>query len=119
MISQETVKKFINYRMFTDVEPYEVLEISKSGKTAKVRRMECERINQKEDNFEPGGFCGHTSHGPNGQQWSYKSVEDDSSFTMTLRKNGGWQFRGQKTSVTGGCCGSLSDEPYKYYDYNY
>lgn len=118
MISQETVKKFINYQTYTDVEPYEVLEMSKSGKTAKVRRMECERINQKEDVVVPGGFCAHTSH-PKGQQWSYKSVDDDSSFTMTLRKNGGWQFKGQKTSWTRGCIGRLSDEPYKYYDYNF
>ena len=111
--------KFINYTTYTDVEPYEVLEISKSGKTAKVRRMECERINQGEDSFAPGGFCGHTSHGPGGQQWSYKSVDDGSSFTMSLRKNGRWQFKGQQTSRTGGCSGSLSDEPYMYYDYNF
>ena len=111
-------KQYINYRTFTDVEPYEVLEISKSGKTAKVRRMECERINQKDDVVTPGGFSCHTSS-PNGQQWSYKSIDDDTSFTMSLRKNGDWQFKGQMTSRTGGCCGTLSDEPYKYYDYNF
>ena len=114
-----TNKKYINYRVHTDVEPYEVLEISKSGRTAKVRHMECIRLNSDEDSFVEGGFLGHTSHGPGGQQWLYKTVNDDSSFTMTLRKNGRWQFRGQKTSRTGGCSGILSDEPYRYYDYNF
>ena len=80
--------------------------------------MITERSNREDDVVVPGGFCAHTSH-PKGQLWLYESDEKAEVVTMTLRKNNVWQFRGQKTSRTGGCSGRLSDEPYKYYDYNF
>ena len=110
--------KYINYTTYTDTDAYEVLEISKSGKTAKVRALDSTRINQDEDHFSPGGFCGHTSHGLNGQQWSFSSNEERSIEKMSLRNDGFWRFVGTK-ATTRGCVGTLSDEPYKYYDYNF
>ena len=112
------MKKFINYRTYSDTSPYEVIAFSASGKTAQVRSMISERSNKEDDVVVPGGFCAHTSH-PKGQLWSHESNEEADIRTMTLRKNGVWQFRGQKTSRTGGSSGILSDEPYKYYDYNF
>jgi len=118
MKTRSKATQFINYRLHTDYEPYEVIEMSANGKTAKVRRMICERINKEDDEHSPAGFCCHTSH-PKGQLWSYESNEDSPLWTMTLRNNGGWQFRGQKTVYTGGSKGNLADEPFKYYDYNF
>lgn len=110
-------KQYINYRLYTDISPYEVIEMSKSGKTAKVRPMKCERINQQEDVVIPGGFCAHTSS-PKGQQWSFEPDEEACVRTMSLRKDGLWRFKGC-ASVGGGCCGQLEGKPFKYYDYNY
>jgi len=110
-------KKYINYTTYTDTDAYEVIEF-KSPKTAVVRLLDAERTNQDEDKFVAGGFCGHTSHGVNGQQWKFTSNEDRGTGIMTLRKNGSWQFKGQPMSRRG-LRGSLSDEPYKYYDYNF
>ena len=110
--------KYINYTIYTDTDPYEVLEISKSGKTAIVRPLNSTRSNQDDDDFAPGGFCGHTSHGQYGQQWSFSSNEDNFTKKMSLRKDGFWRFVGDKVTSRG-CVGTLSDEPYKYYDYNF
>ena len=110
--------KYINYTTWSDTNPYEVLEMSASGKSAKVRMMSAERSNADEDHHSIGGFFCHVSHGKNGQKWSFSSNEEAWVETMTLRKNGTWQFKGQPMSHHG-CRGRLSDEPYKYYDYNF
>lgn len=111
-------RKFINYTTYSDTSPYEVLAISASGKTAQVRPMITERSNREDDVVTPGGFCAHTSH-PKGQLWLYESDEEADVKTMTLRKNDVWQFKGQTTSRGAGGFGVLSDQPRKYYDYNF
>ena len=108
-------KKYINYSTFSDVQPYEVISFSKSGKRAKVRRLDGERTNQHEDTVTPGGFCAHFEYGPNGQQWDLKPTDHYS--TMSLRKHGRWEKVGCSTCNYMG--GRLSDEPVKFYDYNF
>jgi hypothetical protein len=117
MTTTSKAAQYINYITYSDVSPYEVIEMSPSGKTAKVRAMSCTRTNQEDDVVTPGGFCCHVSH-PTGQQWDCKSKEDGTIFTMTLRKDGGWQFKGQKTSARG-LVGRLSESPRKFYDMNF
>ena len=111
-------RKFINYTTYSDTSPYEVIAISASGKTAQVRPMISERTNREQDEVIPGGFCAHTSH-PHGQLWAHEPDEEADVKTMTLRKNDVWQFKGQATSRGSGGYGVLSDQPQKYYDYNF
>ena len=110
--------KYINYTTYTDTDPYEVLEMNKTGKTAKVRALLTERKNADEDEQSIGGFACHISHGKNGQLWEYTSNPECKTHVMTLRKNGTWQFKGHASSNQG-CRGHLSDAPHKYYDYNF
>ena len=109
-------RKFINYTTYSDTRPFEVVAISASGKTAQVRSMISERTNRDQDVVTPGGFCAHISH-PHGQLWSHESDEEANVMTMTLRKDGVWQFKGEITGRGG--TGVLSDQPRKYYDYNF
>lgn len=69
-----------------DRYPYHVVEVSKSGKSIKVRRM---------------GYKAAGEHLPMGhQEWEvyYLPEEETSLETITLRKNGKWAKEGQSST---------------------
>lgn len=108
--------KYINYRIHTDVDPFEILEWV-SEKKVIVRELKAELINAKDLKWDPNsGFpiC------QNNRQQEYKYTQDETNIeqTMTLRKDGFWQFFGVATSRIG-FKGKLSEEPYKFYDMNF
>ena len=110
--------KYFNLSCYSDVKAYEVLDISDNLKTIKVRLLDAERSNLDKDVRTPGGFACHTEH-PDGQQWEFSSNEDFPVETFTLRKNGKYVRKGMRTPPYSAGCGSLSEAPYKYYDYNF
>ncbi len=112
-----TTAKFINYRYHTDVRPYEVLEMNEKGNRAKVRSMKAERDPTWTSQVEVGGFAGHCTNQET-QRWTCTPDADAPVETMTLRKNGRWQFQGQATERSG-CSGSLQDAPRYFQDYNF
>lgn len=74
-----------SYRVWTDVEPCTIVEVSKSGKTVKVQ-MDKAVWNRAE---WPA------------QDWQIERDENGRIYTFTLRKNGKWKLEGVKMRERG------------------
>lgn len=104
------LKEFANHRMYSDVDPYEVLSTNKSGKLKTIRSMKTKEL-PWDKNFVAGGFCG-TMANQNEQKWECTSNEDGQIFVIRKHKNGRWY------DVCGGKY-TIDDKPVKFYDYNF
>lgn len=107
---KQEIKKYANMSLWTDVEPYEVVKVV-SEKCVEVRKMKAEMIQAPKD-FHSGGFVGHFADNRD-QKYTYSSDEDApivrirwSQAKLTWRSASGNRF-------------SMSDEPYKLYDFNF
>jgi hypothetical protein len=110
LTSTPAVGDGITVHGWSDSHAYTVVRVRPSGFTA--RRDKATRVNRDEDSFAPGGFAGHTSHGPNGQQWSYERDPDGAELKITRRKDGTWRPVGAGTKP-------VSEGRREYYDYNF
>ena len=101
--------KYANHYGYTDVNPYEVVN-KISDKTLEIRPMDCKELPWKKD-FHLGGFFGHTSNQED-QKWEISSNKNHNTIRIRLRKNGEWKdkYNGRYR---------LSEEPIKFYDYNF
>lgn len=100
--------KYANLIGYSDVQPYEVLDISESGKTIYIRSMICERGFVPE--VIPGGFMGHCVN-QNEQKWTIKQDHDAPIMKARLHKDGYfWSVLGKH---------KMEDAPRKFYDYNF
>ena len=97
------IKKYANHVMFSDVEPYEVIEVI-TPKRVLVRPMKCTRV--KSPSFEIGGFLAHFQNDE--QEWMIEPDTDAETFEIRLHHNG-WN-RGRF---------HMNDKPVKYYDFNF
>lgn len=111
-------RRYINYKLHSDVEPYEVLEMNARGTRAKVRRMATRLAPDWKPEWTPGGFVGHCTNNRE-QRWECEPDPQAEVQEMSLRKDGSWQFVGMPTSQNRGCRGRLADAPRKFHDYNY
>lgn len=101
--------KYLNKHGWSDVHPFEVISMSPSGKTAKVREMNATLDPEWKPEWVSGGFAGHVTN--NGtQRWLYSSNPDGHIVTVRLCKRG-WQSN-QGRHVP-------SDHPVKFHDYNF
>jgi len=101
---------FANRYGYSDVEPFEVVRVV-SDKTIEVRAMDAERDPEWKPDWHVGGFAAHCSN-QREQKWFITSNPANRVVRIRLQKDGKW-----KSS-----CGSkfyLSDEPIKFYDYNF
>lgn len=102
---QFKIRKYCNQHLSSDIEPFEVIKVINS-KRVLLRRMDAELI-QPPKEFHPGGFSGNYSDN-NSQRWECKSNPENESFEIRLSMYG-WG-RGRYI---------MSDEPIKFYDYNF
>lgn len=104
------MKNFFNHYSYSDVTPYEVVRVI-SEQTVEVRRMSYELLNKEELVFNVGGFCAHSPN-QNVQKYSYSSDESAPVVRVRLNNKGVWKdAHGNKFSP--------SDEPRRFYDYNF
>lgn len=110
MRNEKEIKKFCNYLGYSDVTPFEVVEVRTENKVM-VREMDCEALPWKRD-FHPGGFHGHTSN-QHDQKWKITSNEKNPVFAVRFSK------RKNIWRSAGGSRFAMSDEAIKFYDFNF
>ena len=95
---------------YTDVNPCEVIKVI-SDITLEIRDMDSVRRETFTPEWIPGGFSAICTNQWS-QEWDITSNEEHPIIRIRLSKNKGWQDKhGQKYT--------LSDEPHKFYDYNF
>ena len=109
LTKRPTVGGYMAESGYTDVYPYEVVGVSKSGKTAKVRRLTAtlDTVNGPKPEIIPGGFAGHCT---NNRDLKYTFATDPDAPIQTVRlTKRGWGH------------GSfyVTDEPQHFHDYNF
>lgn len=100
---------YANHIGYSDVNPYEVVR-RVSDKTLEVRAMNAERDPIWNPDFVPGGFFG-TVVNQSEQKWVITSDENGRVVRIRLGKQGWKDAHGNRYQ--------LSDEPVKFYDYNF
>ena len=101
--------KYANHHGWSDVTPYEVIRVI-SDKTIEIREMKAERDPTYQPEFVPGGFSAICTN-QHSQKWIIESDDTAPVIRARLRKDGRfWSNRGSHR---------LSDEPIRFYDYNF
>ena len=100
---------YANHIGYSDVNPYEVVR-RVSDKTLEVRAMNAERDPSWNPDFVPGGFFG-TVVNQSEQKWVITSDENGRVVRIRLGKQGWKDAHGNRYQH--------SDEPVKFYDYNF
>lgn len=100
---------YANHLGYSDVNPFEIIR-RVSDKTLEVRSMRAERDPNWKPDFVPGGFCG-TVVNQRDQQWFISSDSQGTVVRIRLGKQGWKDRHGRRYE--------LSDEPVKFYDYNF
>jgi len=109
---------YINYRLHTDTEPFEVIELNAAGTRAKVRAMKAERDPSWKPEWTPGGYAGHCTNNRE-QRWACEPDPAAQMRMMTKRKDGYWRFAGEPIASGPGNRGTLEAQPRKFHDYNF
>lgn len=104
------MSKFANHYGYSDVNPFEVVKVI-SDKTIEVREMDAERDDSAKLEFNVGGFSANCSN-QRDQKWFITSNDTNPVVRVRLSKTGVWKDKhGRKFA--------LSEEPVKFYDYNF
>lgn len=101
--------QYANHYGYTDVNPFEVVRVV-SDKTIEVREMNAERDDSVKMEFHVGGFSAHCSN-QRDQKWFITSDDAAPVIRIRLGKNGWKDAHGRRFQ--------LSDQPVKFYDYNF
>lgn len=101
---------YANHYGYSDVTPFEVTKVI-SDKTVEVREMDAERDESVKLDWAVGGFAGHCSN-QRDQKWRIASNEQNSVVRIRLSKTGVWKDKHGRRF-------GLSDQPVKFYDYNF
>ena len=102
--------KFANHYGYSDVTPYEVVRVV-SDKTIEVREMDSERDTSVEMKFAVGGFSAHCMN-QHEQKWFIKSNAANPVVRIRLSTKKGWQDKHGRRF-------GLSEQPVRFYDYNF
>ena len=109
---------FANRHGYSDVDPYEIVRIV-SDKCIEIRAMDTSE-NKTKMNFVAGGFS-HICTNQNAQDYDYTSNPERTVFKIRLNRVS--KYCADKiwkaASRHGGGRFNISDEPYKFYDYNF
>tara|TARA_R110000744_G_scaffold367657_1_gene477221 strand:- start:42 stop:392 length:351 start_codon:yes stop_codon:yes gene_type:complete len=110
-----TTDLFANHHGYSDVHPYEIVRIV-SDKCIEIRAMDTSE-NKTKMNFVAGGFSAHCSN-QHAQDYDYTSNPEN--HVKKIRLNRVSQYCADKVwKCKNGARYNISDEPYKYYDYNF
>lgn len=101
--------QYANHIGYSDVNPFEIIR-KVSEKTVEIRAMNAERDPNWKPDFVANGFCG-TVVNQRDQRWIISSSADASVVRIRLGKQGWKDANGRRFQ--------LSDEPVKFYDYNF
>ena len=105
---------YANHYGYSDINPYEIVR-HVSPTTIEVREMAAVRANPEDKlGFTPGGFFGHCDRQTD-QKWVITPRPDAPVIRIRLsrsKRKAGWFNKGRERFV-------LSDEPRKFYDYNF
>lgn len=101
---------FANLIGHSDVQPFEILSVSPSGKQIVIREMDAQRDPSWVPNFVAGGFTAHCAN-QDDQAWFIVSNEASPAIKAYLRADGCfWSAYGKHR---------VAREPRKFYDYNF
>ena len=110
------IKKYINHAGYSDVTPYEVVEVI-SDQTVVVREMDAERDDSVKMEFVPGGFSAICVN-QNNQKWNITSNPKNPTIRARWSKaKGQWQVK--KKGWNAAMRMRMADQPHKFYDYNF
>ena len=87
-VETPTVGNFLNKCGYTDVSPFQVVRMTKSGKTAYVREVSCERDPSWKPEVAVGGFAGHTLNNRE-QKWIFGELTGKEVAVRLTKK--GWK----------------------------
>lgn len=106
-------KKYANKRLYTDVEPFEVIEECTNDKYI-IREMKCvedpKGIRALKESFVPDAYVGHYDNSV--QKWIITSDPDGSIDIIRRHKNGYWYNSSGSRFV-------IAAKPRKFYNYNF
>jgi len=116
LITIDTIPKaetgmFCNLHLWSDIEPFEIVQVTKSYKTLTLRPMKTELVPSWKPEAVPGGFSGHTVNNHT-QEWKYSSLPGAETFKVR------WSPK-KRHYVRGSSRFHLSLNPCKFYDYNF
>jgi len=100
---------YANHIGYSDINPFEVVRVI-SDKTLEIRAMDAERDESVKLDWVVGGFSGICMN-QRDQNWFITSNEQNRVVRIRLGKQGWKDANGRKYQ--------LSDEPVKFYDYNF
>lgn len=101
---------YLNHHGYSDTEPFEVISITASGKTAIIREMKSELDTTWSPEIVSGGFAGHCTN-QHSQRWVITSNKEGYTTTARLSKHGYWKSEQGKHYP--------NVKPIKFYDYNF
>jgi len=102
--------KYANLIGYSDVQPFEVVATSKTGKQITIREMVATIDPDFKPEFHAGGFSAHCSN-QHEQRWTYQSNEGAPEIKAHLRKDGRYYSAYGKHAI--------QDAPRCFYDYNF
>jgi hypothetical protein len=100
--------KYANMFGWSDVYPFEIIRVV-SDKTIEVRAMLAEKDPDWKPEIISGGFAGHCTN-QNDQTYTYKSCDEGQVLRVRLGKKGWKSAMGKHV---------ISEQPRKFYDYNF
>jgi hypothetical protein len=98
---------YCNRFFYSDIKPYEIVGVNKTGKTLTLRAMDTKIDKSWKPEFIEGGFSGHCVNN-NEQKWTFTSNPKNATFQVRLSKKG----YGKGDFYVG-------PEPRHKYDYNF
>ena len=101
--------KFANHYSYTDIDPFEVVRVV-SDRTLEIREMNTDRDDSVVLQFHIGGFAANCSN-QRDQKWTITSDTSNKVIRIRLGKNGWKDAHGRRFK--------LSEQPHKFYDYNF
>jgi len=108
-VTERHTMNYANHYGYSDVNPYEVVKVI-SDKTIEVREMDSEKDPSWVPDWHVGGFAGHCSNQQE-QKWFIKSNTENPVVRIRLGKQGWKDKHGRKFG--------LSEQPVRFYDYNF
>jgi len=101
---------YANQIGYSDVKPFEILSVTKSGKQILIREMDAERDPTWVPDFVAGGFTANCANQED-QKWIIQSNEANPVIKARKRADGYfWSYYGKHR---------IAREPRKFYDYNF
>ena len=107
------IQAYANHAMYTDVQPYEVIEKRTENKVI-IRKMKAEKRADWKPEIIAGGFSGVCidSH-DQGKAWDITADEEGETFAIR------WSKANRRWQDADGSRFFMSEQPVKFYDYNF